>query len=161
LSDAARTQPEFGDGEHDAAAARRYHVLTEHSADVLVELEGGVVTYVSPNSSRYDGLRELAVGQAGASLIHPDDLPLMLKFWAPGWSGDIDATFRMRTRDGWGWREARGFRRTAADGNAGSVLILRDVTERIRLEAHLRDSTGSWPPPERNWRASRRRWSVR
>lgn len=136
-------EAQFGEGDDAVAAARRYRILTEHSTDVLIEMVGGVVTYVSPSASQSDGWRESAVGQRATALVHPDDLPALLAFFTPGWTGQIDAVFRVPTNAGWGWREVRGVREVRADGTHGAVLLLRDVTERVRLVEELGESNKS------------------
>jgi len=118
----------------------RLQLLIEHSNDVLCELRDGMLTYVSPNSSRVSGRSPAdLVGSSIASLVHPEDLHILAPFLSPGWTGQIDATFRVSDADGaWKWREARGTRVIDEHGLHRSVLVLRDVSQRHDAEDTLR-----------------------
>ena len=82
----------------------RPSLLTAHARDVLCKVREGVVTYVSPNAMAVSGLTpEDLVGRRMSEVVHPDDLPTLETFLTPGWTGEIDATFRIMTSDG-GWQ---------------------------------------------------------
>ena len=121
---------------------RRLEILTQHSTDVLCELRDGVITYVSPNTTRVSGKSpEDFIGQRLGELVHPDDAAALAPFYADGWTGAIEAEFRiMDGARAWQWREARGVRVMDGPGHYRSVLVLRDIAERRRAEAALRES---------------------
>ena len=120
----------------DCAANRRLDLLTRHSTDVLVELHQGRITYVSPNAMYISGRRpEDFVGLANADIVHPDDLVVLSRFFAPGWTGPIEATFRVRdVANEWRWRDVRGARVIDERGEHRAVLVLRDIHDRKLAE---------------------------
>ena len=141
LADATSTCRECS-AYHDSSAARRLDLLTEHSTDVLCELREGVVTYLSPNAARISGLRpDDVVAKSFVEFLHPADIPVLAPFMVDGWTGPIEAVFRIADASGnWQWREARGLRTRDAAGAHQAVLILRDINDRRRAELALQDS---------------------
>lgn len=122
-----------------AASESRFRLLMEHSNDVLCELRDGRFTYISPNCFELSGKPpEYYIGRSPGELAHEDDLPKLAAFLAPGWTGHISATFRVRHADGdWRWREMSGVR-IVEDGRARAVLVLRDIDARVKAEAAAR-----------------------
>src|SRR5207249_1582678 len=139
--DVSSTRHECSDYQ-DNSAARRLELLTEHSTDVLCELREGVITYLSPNAERVSGLRpQDVVGRAFVDILHPEDASALARFAAPGWTGSIEAIFRIADASGaWQWRDARGFRDVEANGAHFAVIILRDINDRRRAEEALKQS---------------------
>ncbi len=123
-------------------AERRLELLTRDSRDVLCELCEGVVTFVSGNVSEVTGRRENTfLGRAFAEVIHPDDVATYAPFFAPGWTGAIDARVRIADTSGaWHWREARGTRVIDDEGHHRAVILLHDVSEAQRVEHELEHS---------------------
>lgn len=117
-------------------AGGRPSLLTAHARDVLCKVREGVITYVSPNSMTVSGLApETLVGHTMREVVHPDDLPALQTFLMPGWTGEIEATFRIMTSDGgWQQRDARGVREIDERGIHSSVLVLRDSGHHQRTE---------------------------
>ncbi|HYM27748.1 MAG TPA: sensor domain-containing diguanylate cyclase, partial [Steroidobacteraceae bacterium] len=133
----ARTDPPAAGA---GTTERRFGLLGERSSDVLVELRDGTVTYISPNADGIGGLGAALVGRQALSIVHPDDRAALAPSFAPGWSGAIDAIFRVETTAGWAWREVRGAREQRPDGTHRAVLILRDARRREDIDHALRDS---------------------
>lgn len=121
-------------------AVRRLRLLAEHSRDVLCEVHNGVITYISENATAISGRGpDEFVGQKFTDVVHPDDRPALARYFAAGWTGPIAATFRILDAAGdWSWREARGGRIVDESGDYSSVLVLRDISERMTLGQELR-----------------------
>jgi PAS domain S-box-containing protein len=132
-------RPDVSVGPSDPSAERIWRTLVESSTDVICEVHEGVVTYISPNTERVSGLCPGEfVGRAFIELIHPEDIPDLARFQAPGWTGAIEACFRVANASGeWQWREARGVRVLDGDGAHRSVLVLRNVNDRLKTEQSL------------------------
>jgi two-component system, cell cycle sensor histidine kinase and response regulator CckA len=120
----------------------RYRSLVQSSSDVIAVISPeGEIVFVSPSM---EGTVELGEVTSLAELIHPDDRERALAFLAEvardgRRAGPIE--WRMRGAQG-GWRDVE----TIATGQLddpdlqGIVLNSRDVTERKRLEAQLRQA---------------------
>lgn len=117
------------------ASESRFRLLTEHSNDVLCEMREGRITYISPNCYELSGKPpEYYIGRTPGDVTHPDDLQRLAHFLAPGWIGQITATFRVRHADGdWRWREMSGVR-VIEDGGPRTVVVLRDIDARVKAE---------------------------
>ena len=133
--------------EADAARIQaRFRSLVNSSSDMITVIDsGGQIVFASPSVERALVLPERGYeGTPLELLIHPDDRALAIDFIAavardnaPG----KPVEWRMRAADGT-WMEVE----TTATGQLddpdvqGIVLNSRDVTERKRLEAQLRQS---------------------
>ncbi len=129
--------------ERDAERIQaRFRALVQNSSDMImvVSPDAGIL-YVSPSVERAVELREDATL---ADLIHPEDRQAALAFLAEAalaGRGAAPLEWRMPARGG-GWLDVE----TIAAGQLehpdvqGIVLNSRDVTERKRLEAQLRQS---------------------
>ena len=129
--------------ERDAERIQaRFRALVQNSSDmIMVVAPDASVLYVSPSVQRAVELEE---GGTLTGLIHPEDRRAALAFLAeaaPAGRSAAPLEWRMRARDG-GWLDVE----TIAAGQLedpdvqGIVLNSRDVTERKRLEAQLRQS---------------------
>jgi PAS domain S-box-containing protein len=124
----------------------RYRAMVEKSAEaIFLYAPDGTALYVSPTVSHLFGYDESEfLGRSRWDLIHPDDLPrarASLEDCVRRPGEDITADFRYRTKDGnWRYLEvvAKG---RLDDPNIGAVVAChRDVTERKRIEEHLKQS---------------------
>jgi PAS domain S-box-containing protein len=141
---------------------RENHTQCEHSLLNLIAANvkelifsfdrDGRITYASP-SARSLGYEPADLrGRAASDMIHPDDYPKARKGHmtslrgAPNVTRD-ERTLRVKAANGdWIWFEGDPHPLRQADGDiVGSITILRDVTERLRMEEMLRDR-------ERNYR---------
>jgi len=125
---------------------RRFSLLVESSSDAICLLASdATVLYLSPAGSRILGypVAEL-IGRRGFDLVHPDDLAQAshLVEAALGAPGDrVRGQFRLQHRDGsHRWMEVVANNLLAEPGVDGIVCNLRDVTERLDLEEHLRQA---------------------
>jgi len=117
----------------------RHRALTETAVDMVVECDPDtVVSYVSPSAEELTGYRpDQLVGTSFERWLHPDDVDAAEREFEHTLlvGTGTRPIFRIRHRRG-GWLsmeiEARTYR--AADGELRLVGILRDVSERIRLE---------------------------
>jgi PAS domain S-box-containing protein len=133
--------------EADAARIQaRFRSLVNSSSDMITVIDSaGQIVFASPSVERSLVLPERGYGGTPlALLIHPDDRPRAIDFLADvarGRAPGEPVEWRMRAADGT-WMEVE----TTATGQLddpdvqGIVLNSRNVTERKRLEAQLRQS---------------------
>ncbi len=129
-----------------ADSESRYRLITEHAADLItLRSSDDRLLFASPSHSRVLGWTpEELTGQLGASLVHPNDVALLV--------GSADALFngvspqtvtlRVRHKEGhWIWVEVLASPVVAGNGPQSTfVTTARDVTERRRLEEELRQA---------------------
>jgi PAS domain S-box-containing protein len=122
-----------------------FRSLIEHTSDIITIVdESGVVLYGSPSVERVLGYApEDLVGRVAVELVHPDDRQRILETHLaalrdPG-VAQRGVEFRFRHRNG-SWRvlEALGSALQYRSAGPRAVLTLRDVTDRRRAEAALR-----------------------
>ncbi|MGH3443184.1 MAG: putative bifunctional diguanylate cyclase/phosphodiesterase [Nitriliruptorales bacterium] len=136
-------------GEHErlteAVRAREalFRGVVENSSDVIaIVAAGGVLRFVSPAIASSIGFTpEELIGSEISSLVHDDDLDGMLALLTDS-AGGVRAkeafTCRLRHRNG-AWRVTElTASPVAEDDVAGSVVVIRDVTEHKRLESEIR-----------------------
>ncbi len=123
-----------------------YRALIEDSLDLLAVLDDqGVIRYGSPSVQRLLGHTPLAlIGMAATDLVHPDELNQVLASIAaclrePGVIHSDE--FRLR-QPGDRWRLFEVVSKGVVFGNGTVNIVLngRDMTERRRLEAQLRQT---------------------
>jgi PAS domain S-box-containing protein len=123
-----------------------FRTLTEHSLDVLTILNGeGLFLYNSPSLKTVIGYEPKDVaGQSVFALVHEDDLRGVQQAFQRALQnpGDvITHEFRCRRADGsWCHLEIVGQNRLDDPEIAGVVLNSRDISDRKRAEAELRES---------------------
>ena len=135
--------------ERDASRASemRFRILTEFSADMIVESDIDMVRhYVSPRSRDLLGFPpEDLVGQPAMSFVHPDDIAGYRAAFSDLLDGSrerIVTIQRYRRHDGsYVWTEANvQLTRDAAGEPSGYIGSLRDIEARHAAEAALRVS---------------------
>jgi PAS domain S-box-containing protein len=125
----------------------RYRALVETSFDgTMIVRPDGSIKYMSPGWRRLLGLdadSALADNAGVAKVIHPDDLPLVMRaqqevLAKPGGTRRIP-NYRVRTADGtWLHVEAIGRNCLDVPGVEGVVVNVHDITDRILAEETLR-----------------------
>jgi PAS domain S-box-containing protein len=123
-----------------------FRSLIEHTADTISTYDAnGVRLYTSPSIERILGYKpEEMIGQSGFELLHPDDCPLLVSLFAQ--AAQIPGTIvtkelRYRHKDGT-WRTLESTGSNLLDNPAVGAVVVnsRDITERQRAEAALRES---------------------
>ena len=123
-----------------------FRTLTENSLDILSVLDrNGVIIYKSTSVKRVLGYTpEELVGLSVFTHVHPDDLARVQQEFAAGMAqpdSTITLQFRYRHKNGeWRHLESIGQNRLADPDISAIVVNSRDVTDRWRAEADLRDS---------------------
>jgi hypothetical protein len=122
---------------------RYYRALIEHTSDIIITLDAtGQITYASPALMRVLGHTSAEnIGPNLFALLHPDDVQANIALFArllqqPGQT--IAPQFRLQHQDGsWRWLEAVASNFMDEPGIRAIVANLRDVTERMHLQAQL------------------------
>lgn len=140
ITDRKRAETELQQSE------ARYRLLAENIIDVVVITdENGRARYVSPSVERVLGYKpEEFENQFGWDILHTDDLPVIMES-LQGMGNDPDyrpAEFRVRHKAGeYIWFESQGtLIRDAASGAISTISVLRNITERKRMEGRLAES---------------------
>ncbi len=124
----------------------RFRSLIENASDVITIVSGeGIILYQSPSSGRVLGYPpEQMVGKSAFEFIHPEDAGKVGAALARAVQNPAEPTpadFRFRHQNGsWLILESIGKRRFNAPGAPSVVFTSRDVTERLSLEAQLRQA---------------------
>ena len=125
----------------DNALAERFRSLVQRSSELtLVCDREGILTYASTASTDLLGIEHTALtGQPVADLIHPEDHDAYTT-WIndPAQAGQTLPCRVTHTNGTLRWVEITGTDLTTDPAVAGTVLHLRDITERHRLETDLR-----------------------
>ena len=122
-----------------------FRTLTEHSLDVLTILNAeGLFLYNSPSLKTVLGYEPKDVaGQSAFALVHSEDLPGVLGAFQRALENPeqvITHEFRCHRQDGsWCHLEVVGQNRLDDPEIAGVVLNSRDISDRKRAEAELRE----------------------
>lgn len=127
-------------------AAAVLELIAHHSSDVIAQVGPDMVLkYISPSSERLFGRDPASVvGQSITVFVLPDDLPLIAEATRKVMAGEaVDATVTVRVIRGDGsllWVEvaSRLMGETARGEPGDRAVVMRDVSERKRLEDELR-----------------------
>jgi len=122
----------------------RFRSLVQHSSDVFAILDPmGIIRYVSPAAERVFGTPgERMINRTLAELVHEADRAAYEAHFSASLMGSSSISHigcRMIRVDGEWMRTETVATNLLADTNVnGIVLTIRDVTERVTLEEHLR-----------------------
>lgn len=117
--------------------------ILDNISDVVTVLSAeGVTAYISPSVRRTLGYEpEELIGQSAFALVHPEDVPGL---WTAFVSGAQEpgavrrAEYRYKHKDG-SWRILESVGINFLDRAGAIIISSRDITERHRAEAQLRD----------------------
>jgi PAS domain S-box-containing protein len=120
----------------------RYRLLADNSRDLIVLTRDGEAVYVSPAARRLYGFEpEELIGTKIEDRVHPDDLPALAAAEEEVRAkGEALVVYRCRNKKGEMLSiEASWRRSSAADGKSTeSVVVARDITQRVRNEEAMR-----------------------
>jgi PAS domain S-box-containing protein len=123
----------------------RYLDILDHLRAMVAEVDGeGRITYLSPNAADLLGYTpDELLAKSGFELVHEEDLDrvraLSARTLADGQPARI--AYRARHKAGhWVWLECSGRFYRSADGSPRAVVFATDASERIRVDAALRES---------------------
>ena len=127
-----------------ALSHKKFRGLVEHSGDaVVIFSQEGNPTYTSPSLTRILGYNEQHANINLFSLIHPEDLPFVLKVWdkilaSPGRTF-FNNQCRIRHANGeWRWVDGTLTNLLHDPAIAGIVDNFRDVTELVQSQTEQR-----------------------
>jgi len=136
-----------GRAEREAIESeRRFRLLAENSFDMIVQFDPRTErrTYISPASRRLYGYEpEEAMAMPADEVIHPEDVPKVREALRRlEYADHAPITYRGRRKDGsYIWVEASLTRSNNPDTGAYEVVsVVRDISERVRYEAALRQA---------------------
>jgi PAS domain S-box-containing protein len=136
-----------GRAEREAIESeRRFRQLAESSFDMIVRFDPRTQqrTYVSPASRRLYGYEpEEALAMSAEEVIHPEDVPKVREALRRlEYADHAPITYRGRRKDGsYIWVEASLTRSKNPETGASEVVsVVRDISERVRYEAALRQA---------------------
>ena len=129
-----------------ATSEAQLRTLTDHASDLIVWMGlDRVIGYVSPSVERYGHRPEDMVGRPADAFVHPDDHARLQALGAEIAAGGTldgirDRTYRIRTASGeYFWAESNpSIVRDPSGASTGVVILLRDITARMALEAELK-----------------------
>jgi diguanylate cyclase (GGDEF)-like protein/PAS domain S-box-containing protein len=122
----------------------RFRSLVQHSSDVFAILDQmGIIRYVSPATERVFGTTaDKMVNRTLAEMVHDADRAAYEAHFSASLMGSLSTSHigcRMMRNDGEWMRTETVATNLLRDVNVnGIVLTIRDVTERVTLEEHLR-----------------------
>jgi PAS domain S-box-containing protein len=121
----------------------RYRALAESAIDIVAEVgSDGMIRYLSPSATEATGFaRDAMLGTPFGRWLHPDDLPAVEGARLEALAGVARGRPVCRVRrqgGGWVWLEMEGRSYHSRTGEARLVVILRDVSERVRLDEDRR-----------------------
>jgi PAS domain S-box-containing protein len=123
-----------------------FREMTENSLDVVSLIDPELkIVYESPSTEQVFGYKKGELeGRPVLEYLHPDDIPLIQKLKEeqatnPTDSNRLEIRFRHKNGD---WRVVESYARPLKGSSSfqGFVIHTRDITDRIRAEAALKES---------------------
>jgi len=137
-------------GQRDQRASEaRFAAVVENSDDIIVIFDRkGVLTYVSPAVRKITGFESISpMGKSWRQLAHRDDHATLAAAWARLLNNSRHSEslrFRMRAAERrWITVEAASTAHFDTPGIRGALMLVRDISERVRAEEFLRRSEAS------------------
>ncbi len=130
---------------HRRRSERRFRALIENSSDIVIVVDNGRVSFVSPAAERLLGHGDLVTESPDLiALLYPDDRPALLELVDEARrTGDPAGPIELRLFDAAG--QPRWFEATVAElrGDAevaGTVFNAREITDRVAAREELERS---------------------
>lgn len=126
-----------------SSSERKFQHMISNLLDVVAEIDlEGVFTFVSPQSVDLLGYQpEEVIGRNGFEFVHPEDQASAIESLRKAISGShvFDYEYRAKHKDGYYiWLSASG-RCIEKDQGRRLILIIKDISERKRVEETLRE----------------------
>ena len=126
-----------------AESERRFRSIVEHGYGILAIVDGEArVRFASGAVERTLGhAADALMGSCFFDFVHPEDREQLVEVFAalaaqPDFRPNV--VCRIAHQNGeWRWCEGSGVNMLAVDGVEGIVIVARDITERMELEARL------------------------
>ncbi|MCX6278822.1 MAG: PAS domain S-box protein [Bacteroidetes bacterium] len=122
------------------ASEERFRLIVKNSSDILVVINpDGIQRYISPAVERITGYSPNDLIQKSiADVIHPDDLPEVMRVWAEG-IGNPGRLLKVQYRHihktkQWVYVEAVGQSFVDEPSVQGVITSVRDISERLEAE---------------------------
>jgi PAS domain S-box-containing protein len=123
----------------------KYRLITENANDMIAIINDNI-EYEYVNEAAFRNLmgrtREDLLGGSALQWVHPEDVNNCVNAFKDGWEegeGSVQARFK-DDNEKYHWLEVKGKRFTDQNGEEKSLIISRDISERIDYEQRLKDS---------------------
>jgi diguanylate cyclase (GGDEF)-like protein/PAS domain S-box-containing protein len=130
---------------HRRRSERRFRALIENSSDIVIVVDNGRVSFVSPAAERLLGHADLASATPDlVALLYPDDRPALLELVEETRrTGEPAGPLELRLFDATGqprWFEATVSELRGEEDVAGTVFNAREITDRVAAREELERS---------------------
>ncbi|MGI8553197.1 MAG: PAS domain S-box protein, partial [Dehalococcoidia bacterium] len=131
----------------DSESMLRAVVETSPDSIAILERRSGLIKFASPVTQNLIGYAPAdLIGKTLAGIVHPDDWESGARFLSEALLDDVSEPLRLRFLNSEGqvvWLEARTRRmpKLTADQTGAIVVVAREVTAQVQMEAELRQAT--------------------
>lgn len=126
----------------------RFRLITDNISDAIVETDiDGIYLYVSPSYKHISGRGDEVIGETSTNKIHPDDIESARNAISSMVKTGKDTIIEYRYLHpvmGYFWVESHCKTYTTQAGEPRIVLSARDISERKKAEALLKESEASY-----------------
>ncbi len=127
-----------------SASEAMFRSMVEQSGDVICHVLDGLFTYVSPSAGEIFGWNPTAmIGTDGLNLVYEPDLPILQDVLARTSGGEVGLIrHQVRAVCGDGslkWAETSAHTERGETGKTHTILVIRDISDRKRVEEALVD----------------------
>ena len=121
----------------------KFRAVVDNIRDIVLVMDTeGIIKFENPAVKDILGYQML--GKNGFSIVHPDDIQIVIKDFSDAVTGTnpgIPTEFRVRSGDG-SWQYVDALATNLLDHSAisGVLVVLRDIDQRVRTQKALRES---------------------